>query len=90
MYLVAVIPLVHLFSNQHCCSTFTSIGSSDIKTPRHLTFNLTLAVSYRSYHTHVVIYVPIFAINEDTALSLGLCEDSDLIRRFMTCMLRVV
>ena len=47
-------------------------------------------VSYRSYHTHVVIYVPVFAINEDTALSLGLCKASGLIGRFMTCMLRVI
>ena len=31
---------------------------------------------------YVVTYIPVFAINEDTALSLALCEDSDLIRPF--------
>ena len=47
-------------------------------------------VPYGSYYTHVVVYIPVFPINEDTTLSLGLCEDSELIGRFMTCMLRVV
>ena len=59
-------------------------------TPRHLTFKLTCTVSYKSYRTHVVIYILVIPINEDTALSLGLCEDSDLIGHSMTCMLRVV
>ena len=47
-------------------------------------------VSYGTHGAHVVIYIPVFTINEDTALSLGLCEASDLIRSFMSCMLRVV
>ena len=42
------------------------------------------------YHTSVVIYIPVFNINEDATLSLGLCEDSDSVGHFMTCMLRVV
>ena len=43
-------------------------------------------------HMYVVIYnyIPVFAMNKAKALSLGLCEASDLIRCFMTCMLRVV
>ena len=56
MYLVTVILLVYLFANQHCLSTFTKLVAS-----RHLTFNLTHAISYDSYGTHVVIYIPVFA-----------------------------
>ena len=59
-------------------------------TPRCLTRNLTRAVSYGTYGTHIVIYIPVLAMNEGTALSLGLCEASDLIGCFMICMLRVV
>ena len=59
-------------------------------TSRRLTFNLPRTVSYGNYCTHIVIYIPVFAINENTALSLGVCEDSELIGCFMTYMLRVV
>ena len=56
-----------------------------------VTFNLTCAVSYGTYDTHIVIYIPKLAINEeDTALYCGLCEASGLIKHFMTCMLRVI
>ena len=74
--------------SQHCRSTFTN--TSIINTQAlHLTLNLIHTVSYESYITHVVIYIPVFTIIEYTALSLGLCEASDLIGRFMICMLRV-
>ena len=55
-----------------------------------LTLNLTHTVSYISYSTHVVIYTPVFALNEDIALCLGFREASGLIRHCMTCMLRAV
>ena len=48
--------------------------------------NLTHTVSYGTIEMHEVIYIPVLAINEDTALSLGLCDASDFIRHFMTCM----
>ena len=35
--------------------------------------------SYRTYSTHIVIYIPVFVMYEDTALFLGLCEASDFI-----------
>ena len=73
MYL-GTITLVHLFANQHCCSTFTNISIIDTQPS-----NLTHTVSYGTYETHVVIYIPILAINEDTALSLGLCDANDFI-----------
>ena len=41
-------------------------------------------------YTHVVTYIPVLSITEDTALSLGLCEACDLIRSLMTCMLTLV
>ena len=34
-----------------------------------------------NYGTHVVIYIAIFALYEDTALSLGFCEASDFIKQ---------
>ena len=42
------------------------------------------------YGIHVVIYIPVFDLHEVTALSIGRCEASDLIRHFMICILRVV
>ena len=68
MYLVTMIPLVHLFANQLYCSTFTSIGT--LYTPRCLAFKLTYTDTYRICGTHLVIYIPIFALYEDTALSI--------------------
>ena len=56
MYLVTVLPCVYLFASQHYRSTFTKLV-----TPRQLTFNLTGTISYDSYSTHVVIYIPIFS-----------------------------
>ena len=41
-------------------------------------------------HIHIVTNIPVLAITEDTALSLGLCEAGDLIRSLMTCMLILV
>ena len=55
VYLVAVIPHVYLFASQHCHSTFRKL-----LTPRCLTFNLTHTISYGSYGTNVVIYIPVF------------------------------
>ena len=81
MYLVTAIPLKRLFASQHCHSTFTNIS---IINTQMSNINLTHTVSYRSYSTHVVIYITVFTINDDTALSLGLCEASDLIGHFMT------
>ena len=40
-----------------------------------------------SYCAHI-IYIPVLHINEDTEFSLGLCEGSDLIGHFITCMLK--
>ena len=70
MYLVTIIPLVNLFASQHCHST--SIISNLIIDVQHY-FNLTCTVSY-GICTHVVIYMPVLAITEDTALSLGLVK----------------
>ena len=42
------------------------------------------------YGIHVVIIIPVLVLYEHSALSLGVCEASDLIGHFMICMLKVV
>ena len=70
LYLATVISLVQLFTSLHCQSTFSQ--SSVYETLMCSTFNLTHTVSYGTYGTLVVIYMPVFTKNEDTELSLGL------------------
>ena len=60
-----MIHLVYLFATQYCHYTFTKLV-----TPRQLTFNVRGTISYDSYSTHVVIYIPtVYLLIEDTALS---------------------
>ena len=87
MYLVTVILPIRLFASQHSHSTFTNISIMNTLASNII---LTHTGSYRIYGTHVVTYIHVFAINKDIALSLGLCEASDLITCSMTCMLKVV
>ena len=64
--------LLHIcFVSQHCCST--SVISNQIIDILHY-LNRTCTVSYGIYGAHVVIYIPVLAITEDIALSLGLVK----------------
>ena len=88
-----VIPLVHLFASQHHHSLLSQINQN-ISTIDYITFT----VSYGAYCTYVVIYIPVSTLYEDTAYSaiqmpvwnLSLCEGSDFMVHFVTCMFRVV
>ena len=48
-----------------------------ISSPGRLTSNLTHPVSYGIDGKNVVIYISVFTLYKDTALSIGLCEASD-------------
>ena len=76
MYLVTI-SLVHLFPSQHCCSAFTDISIKDTQVS-NIQPNM-YSLLWGLWYTHVVIYILVFALYEDTALFLGLCEASDFI-----------